>query len=220
MRNREHRNETSAQDIAAFTKDTNSPDATKPGLTDGERNEKFFPKPLVKIVNYATGGMIQASLAQLNEQVRKFRRVILLIEDEPRFSEACAEALHELGYDGVQLITSLGAAEQHLDDIVANLTAAPDALVLDLGLGLDSGFAVLRKCHSEPKLQNVPILVWTKHTDSLAKTFSDYLGAKDFLIKSSDERELREALKRLLAPDADQSISPGLQQTLSRAELR
>ena len=202
MKNDEPRNETSPQDIAAFTKDTNSPGTTKPEPTDSERDDKFFPKPLVKIVNYATGAVIQASLAQLNQQMRDFRKVILLIEDEPRFSESCAEVLHELGYDGVQLITSLGAAEQHLDDIVSNLTAAPDALVLDLGLGLDSGFAVLRKCHAEPKLQNVPILVWTKHTDTLAKTFSDYLGAKDFLIKSSDGRELRDALKRLLVPEA------------------
>lgn len=200
--NDEHRNQTSPQDIAAFTIDTTSPVAAKTGLTDGERNDEFFPKPLVKIVNYATGGVVQATLAQLNQQIREFRKVILLIEDEPKFSESCAEVLHELGYDGVQLITSLGAAEQHLDDIVSNMTSAPDALVLDLGLGLDSGFAVLRKCHSEPKLQNVPILVWTKHTDNLAKTFSDYLGAKDFLVKSSDEQELREALKRLLVNKA------------------
>jgi CheY-like chemotaxis protein len=198
----EPRNETSPQDIAAFTKDTSSPTTKKIRLSDGERNDALLPKPLVKIVNYATGGVVQASLAELNQQIREFRKVILLIEDEAKFSERCAEVLHELGYDGIQLITSLGAAEQHLEDIVSNMTAAPDALVLDLGLGLDSGFAVLRKCHSEPKLQNVPILVWTKHTDTLAKTFSDYLGAKDFLIKSSDKRKLREALKRLLVPEA------------------
>jgi len=53
--NDEHRNQTSPQDIAAFTIDTTSPGAAKTGLTDGERNDEFFPKPLVKIVNYATG---------------------------------------------------------------------------------------------------------------------------------------------------------------------
>jgi DNA-binding response OmpR family regulator len=92
----------------------------------------------------------------------------------------------------------LVAAEQHLADIVSGMTGAPAAIVLDLGLGLDSGFTVLRTCHAQPKLQQVPILVWTKHTDQLAKTFSNYLGAKIFLVKSSDEGRLREALKRLL----------------------
>lgn len=167
-------------------------------MTDSERNDELLPKPLVKIVNYRTGDVIQASLAQLNQQMRRFHKVVLLIEDQASASDACTTALHELGYDGVQLITHLMEAEQHLDDIVSNLTEAPAAIVLDLGLGLDSGFAVLRKCHLEPKLRQVPILVWTKHSDDLAKTFSKYLGAKDFLVKSRDEQELRDALKRLL----------------------
>ena len=159
---------------------------------------ELLPKPLVKIVNYRTGRVTQASLAQLNQQMRDFHKVILLIEDETSASGACTKALHELGYDGVQLITHLMAAEQHLDDIVSGLTGTPAAIVLDLGLGDDSGFTVLRTCHAQPKLQQVPILVWTKHTDQLAETFSNYLGAEIFLLKSSDEQELREALKRLL----------------------
>ena len=196
------RNVTSSADIAAFTKDTEKTDEERVPLTQHERNDEFLPKPLVKIVNYETGDVIQASLAQLNEQMRGFRKVILLIEDQAHASDACTKALHDLGYDGVQLITSLMEAEQHLDDIVANLTNAPAAIVLDLGLGIDSGFAVLRKCHSEPRLQQVPILVWSKHSDDLAKTFSSYLGARDFLVKSDDEQELSKALHRLLTAEA------------------
>jgi DNA-binding response OmpR family regulator len=90
------------------------------------------------------------------------------------------------------------AAEQHLDDIVSNLTGPPAAIVLDLGLGYDSGFSVLRKCHAEPRLKKVPILVWTKRTDRQTESFSNQLGAEDFLVKSGDKQELREALKRLL----------------------
>jgi CheY-like chemotaxis protein len=198
MSKRKHQNETSQEDIAAFTKDSNQ-GLAKPALTDSERNDDLLPKPLVKIVNYRTGSVTQASLAQLNQQMREFHKVILLIEDETSASGACTKALHDLGYDGVQLITHLMAAEQHLADIVSGLTGAPAAIVLDLGLGLDSGFTVLRTCHAQPKLQQVPILVWTKHTDELAKTFSNYLGANIFLTKSSDERELRETLRRLLS---------------------
>lgn len=198
MRKHKNANVTSAQDIAAFTKDSSQPVLSRPALTDSERNDVLLPKPLVKILNYKTREVVQASLAQLKQQMRDFRKVILLIEDEGVASNACAAALHDLGYDGVQLITHLLEAEQHLDDIVSNLVAAPAAIVLDLGLGSDSGFAVLRKCHAEPKLQQVPILVWTKHSDDLAATFSRFLGARDFLVKSRDEQELREALKRLL----------------------
>jgi CheY-like chemotaxis protein len=186
------------EDIAALTKDINEPGTAKPELTESERNDEFFPKPLIKIVNYKTGDVTQASLQQLNEQMRDFHEVILLIEDQNAFSDTCTKALHELGYDGVQLITRVLEAEQHLDDIVSNLTEPPAAIILDLGLGMDSGFSLLRKCHAEPRLREVPILVWTKHTDELSKMFSDYLGVKGFLVKSGDPQALRDALKRLM----------------------
>lgn len=205
MNKHEAQNQMRPEDISALTKDTNEqPGIAKPELTQSERDDQVLPQPLVKIVNYKTGDVTQASLAQLNQQMRDFRKVILLIEDQPAFSDTCTKALHELGYDGVQLITHVMEAENHLDDIVSNLTEAPAAIVLDLGLGMDSGFTLLRKCHAEPRLQQVPILVWTKHTDDLSKTFSNYLGAKDFLVKSGDPQELRDALKRLMAPNAAQ----------------
>jgi hypothetical protein len=47
-------------------------------------------------------------------------------------------------------------------------------------------------------LREVPILVWTKHTDELSKMFSNYLGVKDFLVKSGDPQKLHDALKRLM----------------------
>jgi CheY-like chemotaxis protein len=201
-----NRKETSPQDIAAFTKDSSA--ERTPSPTQDERDHESHPKPLVKIVDYGTGEVIQASLAELNQQMKAFQKVILLIEDTPDDSDTCANSLHELGYDGVQLITRLLSAEQHLDDIVAGLTTAPAAIVLDLGLGLDSGFTVLRKCHAEPKLQKIPILVWTRHTDSLSQTFSDYLGVQNFVRKTEDPSELREALRLLLQTGDSQIPTP------------
>lgn len=193
----------SAADKAAFAKESKKPEKPRPVVTDADRDDESLPKPLVKIMNYAAGAENQASLEELNEQMREFHKVILLIEDQSPASDACAKALHALGYDGVQLITRVPEAEQHLDDIVSNLTVAPAAIILDLGLGNESGFSVLRKCHAEPRLKKVPILVWTKHTDSREKAFSEYLGADDFLVKSGDEEELRQTLKKLLAPKAE-----------------
>jgi CheY-like chemotaxis protein len=193
---------TPLEDIAANKKDMKKPQIATPPLTDEQRNDEFLPRPLVKIVNNKTGAETHASLEQLNQQMRDFHKVILLIEDEHCDSTVCAKVLLEMGYDGVQLITHVEAAEQHLDDIVSKLTDPPAAIILDLGLGYDSGFAILRKCHAEPRLEKVPILVWTKRFDTQTKSFSDQLGADDFLVKSGDEQELRETLKRLLVTKA------------------
>jgi CheY-like chemotaxis protein len=193
---------TPSEDIAATRKEMKKPQIATPALTDKERKHKLLPKPLVKVVNNKTGDVTQACLEELNQQMRDFHKVILLIEDEPSASAVCATVLHEMGYDGVQLITQLLAAEQHLEDIVSHLTGPPAAIVLDLGLGYDSGFSVLRKCHAEPRLRKVPILVWTKRTDRQTESFSEQLGADDFLVKSGDVQALRDSLKRLLAQEA------------------
>lgn len=46
--------------------------------------------------------------------------------------------------------------------------------------------------------------------------FSNFLGAKIFLVKSSDERQLRETLKRLLARLTSQEFAPNARALLSK----
>ena len=70
---------TPSQDIAAFKQDMNMPHIAAPPLTPEERNDELFPKPLVKVVNTKTGDVIQACLEELNQQMRDFHKVILLI---------------------------------------------------------------------------------------------------------------------------------------------
>jgi hypothetical protein len=86
---------TPSEDIAAAKIHMQKPQIAILPVTDRERNEAL-PKPLVKVVNNKTGDVVQASLEQLNEQMRDFHRVILLIEDEPSASTVCATVLHEM----------------------------------------------------------------------------------------------------------------------------
>ena len=103
-------------------------------MTQAERDNESSPKPSVTIVDYGTGETTQATLGQLNQQMVSFHKVILLIEDTASDSNTCAKALHELGYDGVQLITNLTAAEQHLDteSLVSRRLRPPSFLTLGL----------------------------------------------------------------------------------------
>jgi CheY-like chemotaxis protein len=169
-----------AVDVAALTKDTDVAGEEKLRLTESERNDGVSPKPLVKIVNYRTGDVTQASLAQLNQQMHDFKKVILLIEDQPAFSDACTKDLHELGYDGVQLITHMMEAENHLDDIVSSLTEAPAAIVLDLGLGMDSGFTLLRNVTRSRGCRRFLFLSGQNIPTTFRKCSANILGSKIF----------------------------------------
>lgn len=137
-------------------------------------------------------------VAPVGDFAPDFEKAILLVEDTPADSDWCREVLHQLGYNGIQLITNVLTAKDYLDDVLDKLTHAPDAIILDIGLGVDSGFEILRKCHASPKLSGVPILVWTSRKDAHTHTFSMYLGATDFLVKSHDKQELKTTLEKLL----------------------
>ncbi|HUS18238.1 MAG TPA: response regulator [Terriglobales bacterium] len=170
---------------------------SRPAITD-----KATPCAMVQIVYGAGGRVVETPVAGLSEFAPKFSRTILIIEDNTSDSDRCRAVLHELGYDGIQLITTLQQATEYLDDVLNQLTRPPHAIILDLGLGYDSGFALLRKRHAHPQLQQVPILVWSKSAESHTEALSTRLGAKDFLIKSADKETLRTSLKKLLDQEA------------------
>ena len=163
------------------------------------QSDKAYHQALIKI-HYAQGKAVETPVESLGQYSPYFRKAILLVEDKTSDSDRCRAILHEMGYDGVQLITSVELTLEYLDDVLENLTNPPHAIILDLGLGYDSGYDILRKCNANPQLHKVPILVWTKQSDDHAEAMSRYLGAKDFLVKTRDLTSLRAAIERLLAP--------------------
>lgn len=161
-------------------------------------SDKAYHQALIKIHYGADGEVLETPVETLGRYAPDFQKAVLLVEDKTSDADRCREVLHQMGYDGVQLITNLELALEYLDDVLENLNRPPDAIILDLGLGYDSGFEIMRKCHAHPQLEQVPILVWTKQANQNAEAFSAHLGAKDYLVKSRDLLPLRKALTRLL----------------------
>lgn len=162
------------------------------------RSDKAYHQALIKIHYSAQGKVVETPIETLGQYSPDFRKAVLLVEDKTSDSDRCRAILHQMGYDGVQLITNLELALEYLDDVLEKLTYPPDAIILDLGLGYDSGFDILRKCNANPQLEKVPILVWTKQADENSEAFSAYLGAKDYLVKARDLAPLRAAIEQLL----------------------
>ena len=88
-------------------------------------------------------------------------RELLVIDDTSGDLKKAAEIAESVGFDKIQTRSSMLAAASLLDEGLAGKATLPDAIVLDLDLGLDSGFELLRKWHSTPRLAQIPILVWS-----------------------------------------------------------
>ncbi len=182
-----------------------TPDAGKPAALDPaaaefrSQQDKAAHRAIIEICYGPDGRVVETPVAKLCEYSPDFRKAILIIEDTTSDSDRCRTVLHEMGYDGIQLITKLHQAEDYLDEVLHNLTRPPDAIILDMGLGYESGFGILRKCYANPQLKQVPILVWSKSAEIHTEALSTRLGAKVFLVKSSDKESLRATLQHLLA---------------------
>lgn len=86
---------------------------------------------------------------------------LLLIEDQPKDVRAAADVAVSLGIEDVEGCKTVYSALQALEQGLSGKTALPDAIVLDLDLGLESGFELLRHWHRTPELSKIPVMVWS-----------------------------------------------------------
>lgn len=86
---------------------------------------------------------------------------LLVIEDQPADLRIATEAAHALGIASVEGCRSTGPAVDLLNSALRGERSLPDAILLDLDLGYESGFELLRFWHSNPSLNTIPVVIWT-----------------------------------------------------------
>lgn len=86
---------------------------------------------------------------------------LLIVEDHPNDIQIAAKAAKASGFSVIEAKTSAVTAKAHLETALQGEQSLPDAIVLDLDLGYDSGFELLRFWHSNPELAKIPLVVWT-----------------------------------------------------------
>jgi CheY-like chemotaxis protein len=87
---------------------------------------------------------------------------LLVVEDEPNDIRMAADATRSLGFTNVQARTSARAARLYLEAALEGKEPVPDVVVVDLDLGYDSGFELLRFWHSHRELsKSTRMIVWT-----------------------------------------------------------
>jgi DNA-binding response OmpR family regulator len=119
---------------------------------------------------------------------------ILIVEDEPAIVAAIRERLEREGF-AVRTASSGEEALAALDE------AAPDLLLLDVGLPGIDGFEVLRRVRARGL--DAPVIILTARGDEIDRVVGLELGADDYVVKPFSVRELAARARALLRRSAE-----------------
>ncbi|HEY9810407.1 MAG TPA: response regulator [Halomicronema sp.] len=116
---------------------------------------------------------------------------VLIVEDSPPAAEQIALYLSQLNVRKCE-IHSLGTGT-----VEEAIKTNPDAIILDLQLPDRSGWDVLSQLKTEPRTQNIPVLI-VSVADEPAK-IKQYTGPSEYLLKPFSAYQFQIALRKLLA---------------------
>lgn len=123
---------------------------------------------------------------------------LLIVEDQPNDLRIAAGVAEDAGFSSVEGRSSAAAAKSHLEKALAGEHPLPDAILLDLDLGYESGFELLRFWHGEPRLAAIPLVVWTVLGDQY-REICGMFKVRAYISKSDGIAELRGILSGFTA---------------------
>jgi len=116
---------------------------------------------------------------------------ILLIEDEPNIAEAIRFLLTR---DGCEVAVITNGAEA----LGAMAHISPDLVILDLMLPGKSGLQILSDMRATPRFAALPVLMLSAKGQERDREAALAAGVSSFMTKPFDNKEMREAVQRLL----------------------
>jgi CheY-like chemotaxis protein len=125
-------------------------------------------------------------------------RELLLIDDQSVDLKKATDVAEALGFDKIHTGNSVHAARTLLEEGLAGKGSLPDGIVLDLDLGMDSGFELLRMWHGTPRLAAIPILVWSVLDQQ--REMCELFKVTSFVSKWEGMGVFREKLSQLIPP--------------------
>ncbi|WP_456311722.1 response regulator [Pseudomonas shirazensis] len=120
---------------------------------------------------------------------------IILIDDDEEDHQIFLAALEQISNSVKYHFFTDG--RKALQDLISG-NIQPQAIFLDLNMPLMSGHEFLAQIKQIEKLQSIPIIIFTTSSDPSIKEMSLAMGAKDFLTKPSDFKDLIALLEPLI----------------------
>jgi len=116
---------------------------------------------------------------------------ILIVDDSPTELHVLAKILQQAGHE------ALTAADGEAG-IAAARAQGPDAILMDVVMPGINGFQATRKLSRDPKTQHIPVVMVTTKDQDTDREWGLRQGAKGYLVKPVDGRELLQKLTELL----------------------
>jgi two-component system, OmpR family, phosphate regulon response regulator PhoB len=126
-----------------------------------------------------------------HDSKRKYR--ILVVEDEDNIAFALDYVMMREGYENDR-ISNGGEAMSRIRE------TRPDLVLLDVMLPDVSGYEICQDVRLDPALSDVKILMMTARGSAIERRKGLALGADGFISKPFELSELRQEVRRLLAP--------------------
>ncbi len=116
---------------------------------------------------------------------------ILLVEDDPAISEILQHNLERQGYEVIPVADGQTALHRAR-------SLSPDLLVLDLMIPVIDGLEVCRQLRSDPRTQEIRILMLTAKGEETDEVVGFNMGADDYVTKPFRVKPLMERIKAQL----------------------
>jgi CheY-like chemotaxis protein len=122
---------------------------------------------------------------------------ILIVEDDATIRDLLARRLHMAGYETV-------FAEDGVRAILASANAAPDLILMDMGLPILNGWQATERIKKRPETCHIPIIALTAYALGEDRYRALNIGCNDFESKPIDFDRLIGKIEKLLAESSRQ----------------
>lgn len=116
---------------------------------------------------------------------------ILVVDDSPTLLAGTTKILESGGHEVIPAVSGEEGVEKSLSE-------KPDLIVMDVVMPGISGFQATRTISTNPATENIPIIMLTTKDQETDKVWAKRQGAKDYVVKPPEKKELLSKVDALI----------------------
>jgi len=122
---------------------------------------------------------------------------ILIIDDSPTEVHVFKSMLKNNDIE-------VSVAKNGEEGIEKAIEIKPDCILMDVVMPGKNGFQATRDLSRNPATASIPVIIITTKDQETDKIWGMRQGAKDYIVKPTDERDLIQRINRVLGANVDQ----------------